>query len=355
MSYLRRLAVLSAGVLTLAACAAGSEGTPTTGATAPAPGDGTTGSDPGPEAPAAELTIGLTYTPDIQFAPFYVALEKGYYDDAGVDVTLRHHGASEGLFTAVAGGEEDVVVAGGDEMLQARSQDVPLKSIATLYQEYPVALIVPADSDIEAAEDLAGRTVGIPGPFGETYFGLLALLGDAGLTEDDVQVEHIGYTQQAALTAGHVDAVMGFVNNDAVRFDAAGLEVRSIPVADGDAPLVGISLGVLDGTAEEQPDAVAAMVEATLRGVQDVVDDPQAAVELSAAHVPDLGRADAQAAALATLEATVPLYGSGAELGTHSPDTWTAMVELLDEHGLLEGDVDPASAWTDQFLPAGNN
>ena len=337
-------AALAPVVLALAACT-----------TPPASQDQPSASAPRTAGAAAEMTVGLTYTPDIQFAPFYVAAEKGYYEDAGLDVTLRHHGANEGLFTAVAGGQEDIVVAGGDEMLQARSQDVPLLNVATLYQEYPVALIVPADSPIQTAADLKGHKVGIPGPFGETYFGLLALLHGAGLAEEDVAVEHIGFTQQAALTAGHVDAVMGFVNNDAVRFAQAGQEVRTIPVTDGDVPLVGIGLGVLDATAQERPEDVAAVVEATLRGVRDAVADPQEAVELSAEYVPDLGRQDRQEEALATLEATIPLYGEGDGIGMQSAGTWEAMVTLMQDNGLLDAPVDPAEAWTGEFLPAPSN
>lgn len=343
------LAALGATALTLAACAGqpGPDATTTeraTGATAPAGGTGT-------------ATIGLTYTPNVQFAPFYVAAERGYYDEAGVEVTLRHHGQSEGLFTAIAAGDEDFVVAGGDEMLQARSQGVPLLDVATLYQDYPVVLIVPADSEITTAADLAGHSVGIPGPYGETYFGLLALLGAGGLTQDDVDVQHIGFTQQAALAGGHVDAVMGYVNNDAVAFAATGLDVRTIPIgADGrDVPLVGIGIGVLDETAEARPDDVAAVVAATLRGVQDVIDDPAAAIDISMAYVPDLARPDQRAAAVATLEATAALYGGGGPLGEQDGAAWEAMGALLTEHGLLEGTVDPADAWTDAFLPTGTN
>lgn len=293
---------------------------------------------PEPDSAADELVIGLTYTPDVQFAPFYVAEARGYYEDAGVDVTLRHHGASESLFGALEAGEEDLVVAGGDEMLQARSAGVPVVNVATLYEEYPVVLIVPGDSDITTAADLAGHTVGIPGPFGETYFGLLALLVDAGLTEDDVTVESIGYTQQAALSAGHVDAVMGFANNDAVQFAQAGVDVSTIPL--GDVPLVGIGIGAHDDIADD--DVTAAVVEATMRGVRDIVEDPAAAVDVAAEHVPGLADSAAREAALATVEATVPLYGSAT--GASDVARWEAMVTFMAEHGLLEGEVDAADA-----------
>ncbi|WP_413450127.1 ABC transporter substrate-binding protein [Georgenia sp. 1P01AC] len=318
---LTALVLTAAATLALAACADPAK-TPDTAGT----------------SEAGELVIGLTYTPDVQFAPFYVAEARGYYEDAGVEVSLRHHGASESLFGALESGEEDLVVAGGDEMLQARSAGVPVVNVATLYEEYPVVLIVPADSDITSAADLAGHSVGIPGPFGETYFGLLALLSEAGLSEDDVAVEHIGFTQQAALSAGHVDAVMGFANNDAVQFAQAGVDVRTIPL--GDVPLVGIGIGANDDIADDG--ATAAVVEATMRGVRDVVEDPAAAVDVAAEHVPGLADPAAREAALATVEATVPLYGSAA--GTSDPARWEAMATFMAEQGLLEGEVDPAEA-----------
>src|SRR5699024_1526091 len=109
-----------------------------------------------------QLTLGLTYVPNVQFAPFYLAEQKGYFTDAGVDVTLRHHGESEELFGALQSGTEDVVVAGGDEMMQARSSGVPVVDIATMYTTYPVALIVPADSPIQSPDDLAGHSIGVP-------------------------------------------------------------------------------------------------------------------------------------------------------------------------------------------------
>jgi NitT/TauT family transport system substrate-binding protein len=100
------------------------------GATACSSGTGTTPSG----AVVGRFTVGLTYTPDIQFAPFYVAAEKGYFSEAHLEVTLRHHGANEPLFGAIQSGQEQIVYAGGDEMLQARSQGVPLISFATYYQ-----------------------------------------------------------------------------------------------------------------------------------------------------------------------------------------------------------------------------
>lgn len=200
------LALLLAGSAALSACASDP--------TAAKSSDGKAGH---------AVTLGLTYIPNIQFAPFYVAESKGFYRDAGLKVTLRHHSFTDDLFGALTAGQEDVVYAGGDEMLQAHTKDVPVVDIATLYHTYPVAMLVPQDSPIHRVEDLRGRTVGTPGPYGETWFGLLAQLKAGGLTTKDVTVQHIGFTQQAALVGKKVDAVMGYLNNDAVQFQQAGL------------------------------------------------------------------------------------------------------------------------------------
>jgi hypothetical protein len=147
-----------------------------------------------------------------------------------VTPTLRHHGSNEGLFTALLSGEEDYVLAGGDEVVQARSEGMDLVAIGQYYRSYPVTIIVPENSDIHTAADLAGRSIGVPGRFGESWFGLLAALAQAGLTQDDVSIVEIGYTQQAALTTGRVEAIIGFSNNDQVQFATAGIPTRTVPL-----------------------------------------------------------------------------------------------------------------------------
>lgn len=312
------------------------------------------GSTPG-AAGAHRLTVGLTYTPNIQFAPFYVAAAKGYYRDAGLAVTLRHHGAAESEFGALRAGQEDVIEAGGDEMLQARSTSVPVVDIGTLYQTYPVVLLVPKGSPIRTAADLRGRTVGIPGPFGETYYGLRALLRGAALSTKDTSVKYIGFTQQAALAAGHVDAVMGYVNNEAVQFARSGNPVTAIPIGSRQqpAPLVGVGLGALRSTLRSEPTVIKRFVAATLRGQQYAIDHPQDAVSISQKYVPGLAGSDQTATALAILRATAPLLSTaGTRPGHNDPATWRAMATFMRTAGLITAPVDATGAYTNGYLPA---
>jgi NitT/TauT family transport system substrate-binding protein len=319
-------AAVLAGALALAACAGGPPTVPTP-------------SETGPGA-----VIGLTYIPNVQFAPFYVAEADRALPDG---VTLRHHGSAEGLFTALAAGQEQFVVAGGDEILQARGQGTDIIAVAAYYRRYPVRLIVPTDSPIQSAADLGGRTIGLPGPYGENWFALVLALQQAGLAEADVAVQSIGYTQQAALASGQVDAVVGFANGDAVAFEAAGFPVRLI---DPEVPLVSICLATTEAFAAARPEVVRGAVAGLQNGLAAVVADPAHARDVAGHSIPDF-TAEARAGAEPVLTATVSLLTDAAgQLPSRlDPAEWTAMAAAMRGAGLV-GDVDGPAAMTNDYV-----
>lgn len=337
MSSLTRRSLLGAALLTsLAACS--SPSTPgQTGSATPSPAGSST-----PPATLPELTVGLTYVPDIQFGLLYVADHFGWFAEEGVSITLRHHGAQEKLLGALQTGDEDVVFAGGGEMLQGRGEQIPVKNFATVYQNYPVVIIVPEASPIQTLADLAGHSVGLPGEFGENWFYLLAALAEAGLSTTDVDVQSIGYTQLAALTGAKVDAVVGFLNNDVVRFAEADFPIRTIAMAN--PPLVSVGLGALDATIAEQPDALAALLRATARGAEFCKTQPAQAVEIAGGYVPTLTEPEQQAHALAVLKATTALYGD--DFGAQDASRWEAMSTFFVDNGLVAQPVNSVEAFT---------
>lgn len=135
---LRKVAALAAGVILLGGCHGG---THSSGAT----------------------VIGLTYVPNVQFSGIYLALDNGNYSSHQLNVELRHHGNDEGVFTALVSGDEQVVLATGDEVVQARSQGMDVISVATYYREQPNVILTRKDTGIKTVRDLKGKKVGIPG------------------------------------------------------------------------------------------------------------------------------------------------------------------------------------------------
>jgi NitT/TauT family transport system substrate-binding protein len=297
------------------------------------------------------ITVGLTYVPNIQFAPFYAADALGYYKAAGLNVTLRHHNFGEDEFGALVSGHESLIFAGGDEVLQARAKGPDIVYVAQVFNQYPVSLIVPASSSAQSVADLRGKTIGIPGQYGATYIGLLSMLKSAGMKPTDVSMQSIGFTQVQALIGHKVDAVMGYSNNEPLLFEQQGFHVRSIAVGAG-SPLVSNGIAAMRGELQAHPDTVKAFIAATLKGVDYVIANPEKAVSLSKTYVPGLDDSVKAADALSVLKATLPFWqhASGSKHGYSDPAKWQAMANFMSGQGLVTDSVDGVKAIDNSFL-----
>jgi NitT/TauT family transport system substrate-binding protein len=306
---------------------------------------GSTSSTPAPAAGTKKISIGLGYVPDIQFSPFYVAKTKGYYSAAGLDVTFNH-GVVPDLVGSMIAGKSDFVFASGDELLVARDKHLKVLDVATIFQKYPVSLIVPADSPVKTLADLKGHSIGVPGPYGATYTGLLALLYKANLSLSDVKVQSIGFTQVAALMGHRVDAVMGYSNNEPLRLETNGFKVRTFAVSDYQ-PLISNGIVTTEETYHNQPEVVRSFVQATLKGLKDVIADPAGAVETSKAYIPGMSNTTET---LAILKATIPLWQGSKQLGYNDSATWQSMEQFMTAEKMIAPVADLTQAYTNQTV-----
>jgi NitT/TauT family transport system substrate-binding protein len=292
------------------------------------------------------VSIGLGYIPDIQFAPFYVAQSKGYYKAAGLNVTF-HHGFVNDVIGSMVLGHDNFAFATGDEELVARSKNLPVVNVATIYQRYPVSLIVPANSSIHTLADLKGHTIGEPAPYGATHIGLLALLYQAHLSLSDVHVTEIGFTQVTALLTHKFDAVVGYSNNEPIQLSNHGLQVRTFDVSDYQ-PLISNGIITTESTLHNQPDVVRSFVQATIKGLKEVIANPNEAVQISQSYVQGLDTTNA----MSVLEATIPIWqGNGQHpLGYNDKATWQSMEQFLVSQKIIPAVQDISQAYSNTSL-----
>ncbi len=291
------------------------------------------------------ISIGLGYIADIQFAPFYVAQSKGYYKSAGLNV-IFNQGNVPDLVGSMVAGKNNFVFAGGDEALQARDKNVKVVDVATIFQKYPVSLIVPANSSIKKLADIKGHTVGVPGPYGSNYTGLQALLYSAKLSLSDVKVQSIGFTQVAALVGNKVDAVVGYSNNEPLRLKKQGFDVRTFDVSDYQ-PLVSNGIVTTEDTYHNQPQMVRDFVQATLKGLKDVIADPSGAVTLCKPFIPGLTDI---AQTLSVLQATIPIWQGNGKLGYNDSATWESMTKFLVARKIIGPVQDVTQAYSNKSV-----
>src|SRR5580765_979431 len=165
-------------------------------------------------------TLLLGFRPDVQFAPFYLAQQKGYYAQFGLDVTIEYKGDAD-LVRLVGDGQAEFGVADATDVMISRTAGIPIKYVETIYGLFPVALIGPKGTVPTDPAELAGTRIGTPGKFGSSWHALLALLHAGGLTEADVTIrEYPQFNQVDGLLHGDVDFITGFRNNEPLRLAA---------------------------------------------------------------------------------------------------------------------------------------
>jgi len=298
---------------------------------------------------ATPVTVRLPvgYIPNIQFAPLYAAIENGYYRDEGLDVQIDYSMEND---NAVLLGSNDIqfAILSGEQVLLGRGQQLPLVYIMDWYQQYPVGVVSKVGANIKQPTDLKGKHIGLPGTFGASYIGLIALLDAAGLSEQDVSLDSIGFNQVEVLTADRDDAVVIYVANEPNVLASQGVNVNLIKVSDYSS-LVGNGLVTNETTLANNPELVQKMVTATLKGIQYVIDNPDAAFDLSMKYVENLANSD-QALQKKVLADSISEW-QGAHLGQSDPASWENMQRILIKMGLQANQLDLGKAYSNQFVP----
>lgn len=288
------------------------------------------------QAATRTVNIGLGYIPNVQFTPFYVADKLGYFKAEGLNVKYQHGYVSE-LMPLLLQGKLDFLVGDPEDAVFAKTQGADVKYVMAMYQKVPVTVFSLPGKNIRAVADLKGKTVGIPGTFGSSYFALGALLDSAKLQESDLRLASIGFTQLEAVRSGKVDAAVGYVNNEVVQLAAAGIKADTLDVT-GAYPMVGVGMittgKTLSGGAA-QDSLAKKVVRAAQRGLKFTVADPATAFKVAQ---PVFGTGGGT---LAVLRASVPLMQSaltaGSGLGFSDPAAWNKAVAYLQKSGKVPG------------------
>jgi len=305
---------------------------------------------PGSTNGSGELTqvrLPMGYIPNIQFAPFYVAIEKGYFREAGIDVELDYKFETDGV-ALVGAGNLPFAVVSGEQVLLARAQGLPVTYVAGWYQQYPVSVVAKSELGVLIPQDLNGKKIGLPGLFGANYVGLRALLFEAEMSENDVTLDAIGFNQVDLLVAGEQDVVVGYAANEPIQLRALGIAVTEIRVADY-VQLASNGILANEQVIAENPDLVRAFVGAFLKGLADTIANPEEAFELSEAYIPNFADLDADVQKQ-VLQTSIEQW-QAERLGYSDPQAWENMQTVLLEMGLITEETKLDKAFTNEFVP----
>lgn len=296
-----------------------------------------------------KVTLTLDWYPNADHAGIYAAQERGYFEDAGLDVKIQQPSDPASVLQLVAAGRSEFGVSYETEVTAAAARDVPVKSVMAIMQEPLNSIISLKESGIESPEDLVGKKVGYAGQtFGTAVID--TVLREAGEDPGSVEKVNVGYDLRPALTSKRVDAVVdAYWNIEGVELAQEGFETSVIRLPQVGVPNYNeLVLATSDEYAKQNPEVVRSFVGALVEGHRYAAGHPEAARDALLAANKELDPKVADE----TLKLTVPVFaGKDGRVGYQNPEEWRAYVDWAVENKVLPRPVEVDEAMTNEFLP----
>jgi putative hydroxymethylpyrimidine transport system substrate-binding protein len=302
----------------------------------------------GGEAEEVELMLDFFVNPD--HAGIYTAIDNGYFEEAGLDVTPRVPSDPSAPIKLVAAGQADLAISYEPEVLLARDQGLPVVAVASIVSDPLTSLISLPDAEIDGPADLRDKTIATAGiPYQDAFIG--RILRDARISEDEVEQVSVGLGLEQAVLSGKADAMLGgFRNIEGVSLEERGENPRVVPVDELGIPTYDelVLVANSDDVAAD-PEPIRLFIAALERGTQNAIDDPEAATKA----VLDAGDGLDPKLTEAEIEATLPLLAPRGKqpFGFMDESEWDEFAGFLADEGFIQALPEPGEALTNELLP----
>jgi len=365
----RRGRILIAGLvllaLVVAACGENAQETPTTadGADTTAPADNTETTEADAEtttttqAQLVDVTIRADWFLSAIHAPFFVAMDQGWYAEQGLNVTYFEGEGSSSTAQQVAADTDTFGYATMEATLRTNASGADLVAVANILPRFGLCVLVPADSDIETPQDMEGRRIASD-PFGSTTALFPAFIEAGGA--DYSAIDHVIIDSGSLidlLITGDADGITVLTYSEPIKAeDEVEGGVRCIEYNDFGADIMGHGIIVRKAFMEENPELVEGFVEATLRGFEYTFENPEEAIATMRRLAEDDSPLEEDPILYDSLEALQKLRDvpelEGQPFGYIEPTfvehTASVLTEYLD---FDPSEVDVDAAYSNQFVP----
>lgn len=306
-----------------------------------------------------EITFQAGFIPqgNISFVAAYIAKEKGYFEEVGLDVTIEHAAPGTGeQWTRLAGKDIEFTTDPAESFVKRvdTADDLPFISVAVFGHEGDHALMVLEDSGITEIGQLEGKLVGYKGT-GEPPW-LLAMLDSEGLTLDDVQIVQVGFDPRVLLPEfgeGRVDAVQVFKSNEPDILSRQGYNVRLFNPEDFGVHFMGQTYVTHTDFIRDDPEMVRNFVRATMKGLAFALDPANkeevtdiimvyAGEDADRVHNEFIWQTEIQFVQSASTEQV--------GLGYTTDEQWQNMMDVMVSFGAIEEPLPVDTVWDSQFV-----
>lgn len=299
------------------------------------------------------FNLTLDFYPNPDHAGIYMAQKLGYFEEAGLDVSIDTPSDPAAPMKQVAAGRSDLAISYEPEVALAREQGLDVVAVAALVNRPLTSMIWLNKSGIKGVADLKGKTIATAGiPYQDAF--LETILARVKLTPDDVKAVNVGFGLLPALVGGSAQAMLGgFLNVEGVDLRERGKGPVVTPVDKLGVPTYDeLVLVARRQTLEEDPEKFRLFLAALERGTEAAVSQPGAATTAVTEANPDLE----PKLAAAEVKATLPLLGArteGQPYGYMDPKEWETFAGWMRDNGLIDSLPQASELLDNGYLPSG--
>lgn len=351
------LAVVMAGAMTLSLAACGSSNstadtTAAAGSAADTTAAATDASEDTADTTAAateksgelrEMNVVLDWYPNALHTFIYTAIERGYYEEEGLDVHIQFPANDNDALALVAAGRAQIGLYYEHDIIQAvANQNVGIKSIGAVVQAPLNIILSLKDKNILSPKDLEGKTIGYSGTaLSESL--VYTMMQAVGASIDDVEMVNVGFELMSSMTTGNVDATIGcLVNHEVPELEHEGFEVNYFSVSDYGIPnyYEGVFLANND-MIENEPEVLEAFLRASAKGFEDFKADPYGCLDILLSNQNEENFPLTPEVEQQSCDTLLPLMETAdAEFLSQTEENWQANIDWMLENGLIDHAVD---------------
>ncbi len=297
-----------------------------------------------------KITMVLDWTPNTNHTGLFVALEKGYFKEQGLDVEIVQP-PDGGAATLVATGKADFGISYQEEVTFAKTSEdpLPIKAIATVIQHNTSGFASPKSKSIISPKDFENKTYGGWGSPSEDAI-LDAVMKKEGKDFNKLKVVDIGQDDFFSATSKNIDFAWIFEGWDVVEANRRGIDLNFIPIGKVDkrldyyTPLIISNEKLL----KENPATAKKFLEAATKGYKYAIENPVEAAKILVKHAPEID----EELAIKSQEYLASKYIDDADRwGEMKDDVWNNYTQFLKEYKLITKDLKPSEAYSNEFLP----
>lgn len=274
-----------------------------------------------------------------------LAESQGFFKAQNLDIKISQGGFEFDSKKLVASGTDQIGLTGADELILARSNEMPLVAIGADYQSTPCCILARADSNVKTPQDLAGKKLGVRKNTNAEY-QYWVMMKRLGLDQSKVTEEPIKF-DITRIVEGKLDMWTTYVSEKPIA-EAKGLKINTVRYADHGVKSYGNVLFTSESFQREKPEVLKRFVKAYYEGWQWGLDNPERVGEAVQKFDPEASTETENA--IFALIAPLLRTESAQRLGAMTEGMWTETQKVLMDAGKLEQELDVTSLFTNEFL-----